>query len=240
MFANVLLGEDFELDNYGEQLQYKKSGIEISIRDAESSSGEVDFKNHIRKAEKVFKSGNHFLAIKLLENLKNQSTINGQYRQRINQLLPIFYQKVGFLKTAKKLYQDELGKNNRKVVRNLANVINKQSTKKSMQELERLSEKYPYSPHVFENMGKLQIKSKNFSDALNHYLRAYNIDRSNVIYLYNIGVLMEKMRKLSMAIMIYNKVIHTVNNASMSVVHSRIDTYRLLSKIDNLNRIINS
>lgn len=236
--TNVLWGYDSVFDHYSAQrLPYEKSGLEISIKDPMNIV--VDLKHEMRKVEQIFKRGNHFLAIKILEDLKAKTMMNEQHNQRINYLLPLFYQKVGFLKTAKSLYQKELQKGNRKMVRNFANLIYKQGTKKSFKELDRLSEKYSYSPYVFENMAKLQIKSKNFSDALNHYLRAYYIDRNNIVYLYNIGVLMERLRNLPMAIMIYNKVVNALNNNG-GAGHVQIDSYRLLRKIDTLTQFINN
>lgn len=219
----------------------KKPKLNITIKDPVNSQNGVDIDKQIKISEDFFKIGNHFLAIKILEDLKNKTNPQDQ-QEKLNKadfLLAGFYHRIGLLDTAKKLYQELLEKNNNQVIKNLSALLQKQNTQKSLQELDDISQKYSHSPYVFENIGRSNIKMKNFPVALTNYVRAYTIDRNNLAYLYNIGVLLEKMKRYDTAAVVYQKTLNRVNNAKTEgIIYPEIDEFRLIDKISMIKNIL--
>lgn len=204
------------------------SGIEIVIVDEKKEN--FDIKEKERLAYNSAMIGQYEVAIQIFKQIiKDQS--NNTYAKFS---LASVYQKIGQYRQAKNLYHELLKsnyENKEEVLGNLFTILVDESPRDSIYLLSRLSIQNPDSPIILAHTALAYEKIKNYDKAISYFLKAINLDDTNISYKFNLAIIYDKAQKIEKALEMYSEVVKnyfSTNNNSIpiEVVKKRIETIR--------------
>lgn len=204
------------------------SGMEIVIVDEKKEN--FDIKEKERLAYNSAMIGQYEVAIQIFKQIIKDQADNTYAKFS----LATVYQKIGQYRQAKNLYHELLKsnyENKEEVLGNLFTILVDESPRDSIYLLSRLSIQNPDSPIILAHSGLAYEKIKNYDKAISYFLKAINLDDSNISYKFNLAIIYDKAGKFEKALEMYSEVVknyfNTNNNSiPIEVVKKRIETIK--------------
>ncbi len=204
------------------------SGMEIVIVDEKKEN--FDIKEKERLAYNSAMIGQYEVAIQIFKQIIKDQPDNTYAKFS----LATVYQKIGQYRQAKNLYHELLKsnyENKDEVLGNLFTILVDESPRDSIYLLSRLSIQNPESPIILAHSALAFEKIKNYDKAISYFLKAINLDDSNISYKFNLAIIYDKSGKFEKALEMYSEVVKNyfnTNNNSIPIetVKKRIETIR--------------
>ena len=146
------------------------------------------------------------------------------------------YQNLKQYGQAKTLYLDLINifPNNDKIISNLFSIMINDSPYEAVYLLPQLAERFNYSDKIQFQLSIAFSKVKNYTKAVKYMKEAIAIDPTNVVYLYNLAVLYDKMENYPSAQATYKLVLKNIETNNNSVLpYNKIN-----NRINELNKIM--
>ena len=146
------------------------------------------------------------------------------------------YQNLKQYGQAKTLYLDLINifPNNDKIISNLFSIMINDSPYEAVYLLPQLAERFNYSDKIQFQLSIAFSKVKNYTKAVKYMKEAIAIDPTNVVYLYNLAVLYDKMENYPSAQATYKLVLKNIETNNNSVLpYNKIN-----NRISELNKIM--
>lgn len=146
------------------------------------------------------------------------------------------YQNLKQYGQAKTLYLDLINifPNNDKIISNLFSIMINDSPYEAVYLLPQLAERFNYSDKIQFQLSIAFSKVKNYNKAIKYMKEAISIDPTNIIYLYNLAVLYDKMENYQSAQITYKLVLKNMETNNNSVLPYN----KISNRINELNKII--
>ena len=146
------------------------------------------------------------------------------------------YQNLKQYGQAKTLYLDLINifPNNDKIISNLFSIMINDSPYEAVYLLPQLAERFNYSDKIQFQLSIAFSKVKNYTKAVKYMKEAIAIDPTNVVYLYNLAVLYDKMENYPSAQATYKLALKNIETNNNSVLpYNKIN-----NRINELNKIM--
>lgn len=192
-----------------QKIEIPKDTVKIESKDKFQSNGVMSSEDLLDFGYRAFTNGNieaalHYYKGSYAKDKTNQDAIFG---------LATSYQLLGQNNDAIKTYMDLLALNpgHYQATNNLMILVSGNSIKEAIKELKRINEKYPNNPFIMGQIGTMHSYVDEYEDAVFYLGRAVEIDSTNIMYLYNMAITLDKMQKYKDAYIYYENVVDKLN-----------------------------
>lgn len=144
--------------------------------------------------------------------------------------LAVVYQRLNQYKQAKNIYYELLkadAENRDEIINNIIAIIIEETPREAIYILNRLTKQNPQAANMFASMGLAYEKIGEYDQAIISYIKAYELDRNNMTYCYNLGVLYDQAKNyekaVEMYVMVLKNVDYTNNDIAVESVRNRLE-----------------
>jgi tetratricopeptide (TPR) repeat protein len=241
--------EKFDVYNneYGENLVDKPTMGEAPTKDEEEKKytpeemsivlvDKVKIDKDIREKEKLAYNsvlvGQYEIAIEIYKEIlqKEPKNLYAKYS------LAVVYQRLNQFKQAKNIYYELLrgdAENKDEVINNIIAILIEESPREAIYLLNRLTIQNPQKHFLFASMALAYEKISDYELAIKNYVKALELDYSNVNYRYNLGVLYDQNKEYEKALEMYANVVKNNDNSNSEIA---IDSVK--RRIEKIKQII--
>ena len=180
-------------------------------------------------AYKAYKNHEYEIAIKYYKNI-----LKIDPKDNLSKLsLATSYHALKQYRQAKPIYVElmRIYPDNENIVSNLISIIINESPYEAVYIVPTISEKYENSASIQAQTSMSFAKVKNYKEAIKYIKKALYLDKDNIEYLYNMGVLYDMNGEYGKALKIYKDVIANING------NSTIKKDKLLERIQVLSNL---
>jgi len=241
--------EKFDVYNneYGENLVDKPTMGEAPTKDEEEKKytpeemsivlvDKVKIDKDIREKEKLAYNsvlvGQYEIAIEIYKEIlqKEPKNLYAKYS------LGVVYQRLNQFKQAKNIYYELLrgdAENKDEVINNIIAILIEESPREAIYLLNRLTIQNPQKHFLFASMALAYEKISDYELAIKNYVKALELDYTNVNYRYNLGVLYDQNKEYEKALEMYANVVKNNDNSNSEIA---IDSVK--RRIEKIKQII--
>jgi tetratricopeptide (TPR) repeat protein len=241
--------EKFDVYNneYGENLVDKPTMGEAPTKDEEEKKytpeemsivlvDKVKIDKDIREKEKLAYNsvlvGQYEIAIEIYKEIlqKEPKNLYAKYS------LAVVYQRLNQFKQAKNIYYELLrgdAENKDEVINNIIAILIEESPREAIYLLNRLTIQNPQKHFLFASMALAYEKISDYELAIKNYVKALELDYTNVNYRYNLGVLYDQNKEYEKALEMYANVVKNNDNSNSEIA---IDSVK--RRIEKIKQII--
>lgn len=180
-------------------------------------------------AYKAYKNHEYEIAIKYYKNI-----LKIDPKDNLSKLsLATSYHALKQYRQAKPIYVElmRIYPDNENIVSNLISIIINESPYEAVYIIPSISEKYENSASIQAQTSMSFAKVKNYKEAIKYIKKALYLDKDNIEYLYNMGVLYDMNGEYGKALKLYKDVITNMNG------NSNIKKDKLLERIQVLSNL---
>ena len=225
--------EKFDVYNneYGENLVDKPTMGEAPTKDEEEKKytpeemsivlvDKVKIDKDIREKEKLAYNsvlvGQYEIAIEIYKEIlqKEPKNLYAKYS------LAVVYQRLNQFKQAKNIYYELLrgdAENKDEVINNIIAILIEESPREAIYLLNRLTIQNPQKHFLFASMALAYEKISDYELAIKNYVKALELDYTNVNYRYNLGVLYDQNKEYEKALEMYANVVKNNDNSNSEI-----------------------
>jgi len=147
--------------------------------------------------------------------------------------LAVVYQRLNQNKQAKNIYYDLLKadvENKDEVINNIIAIMIEETPREASYMLMRLTKQNPNTAYLYASLGLAYEKIGDYQEAINSYIKAYDLDKNNLNYCYNLAVLFDQNKQYENAMEMYSIILKNANNLNKEIaldsVRRRIEKIR--------------
>lgn len=214
--------------NDSKNTEISKTGAKFKITTKENNNTKKV--EELKKiAYKAYKNREYEIAIKYYKAI-----LKIDPKDNLSKLsLATSYHALKQYRQAKPIYVElmQIYPDNENIVSNLISIIVNESPYEAVYLVPSISEKYENSAAIQAQTSMSFAKVKNYKEAIKYIKKALYLDRNNVEYLYNMGVLYDLSGDYAKALSIYRDVAANIDN------NSNIKKNKLLERIQVLSNL---
>lgn len=176
------------------------AGMEITVKKKDNQMGKL-----MQQAYDALMTGQTESATSIYKQILDKEPKNKHAKFG----LAATYQKAGQQEQAREIYGELLKKDpkNREALNNYLVLVAEEAPTDALTELENLEKFHPEFSPIPAQLGLLYMKNKNYQEAFRALTRATILDPDNLLYRYNLAILMDKTENYREAIKLYRQII---------------------------------
>ena len=229
--SNISLFANEELNEENKKPKFK---ITVNVDKSQNNTN-----NKLKKAYSMLLNNNYNGAIKIYTDVLNNEPNN--YNALIQ--VAFAYQNNNQYDKASNIYYSLINsrKINNDIIQNLLiSITNQNNTEEHLKKLLRIFSQHNTIPCLAAQISILYYNNKNYESAIKYMNNAITLDPSNIIYQYNLGLIMEHAGNTKDSYSIYKHIIKNMNNYKNNYNISNMDLHNRISSIEELFNTYNN